>query len=394
VFLLVAAVMGTIRQQVVFSALSVSSVSVVEDSWVLRASMHEARGRLGVAVVNGKIYAIGGDSGSMGGLIDGYRYIGVGGFVGTNEEYDPATDTWTLKKPMPTQRYHFGIAVYQNKIYCIGGTIRNGSSTSNTGANEVYDPVTDTWETKAAMPTPRRFLTANVVNGKIYLISAVDSNSPNQVYDPSTDSWATKTPPPYQIMSCASIVFDDRLCFLADEDVLTPGGAIVLLYDPASDGWSVGGSSPTVGVSASAGVTSGVYAPKRVYFFDENATDVYDPASGSWAVGVSMPTARGYVGVAVVDDGLYAVGGVILPPDDGFGEMSPSAVNERYTPVGYEGPVEASPSPSPSPSQSPAVTPPDTEPEPFPTALVVAASVATVAVVGAGLMVYFKKRKR
>jgi hypothetical protein len=32
-------------------------------------------------------------------------------------------------------------------------------------------------------------------------------------------------------------------------------------------------------------------------------------------------------------------------------------------------------------------------PEPFPTALVVAASVATVAVMGVGLLVYFKKRK-
>jgi len=36
-----------------------------------------------------------------------------------------------------------------------------------------------------------------------------------------------------------------------------------------------------------------------------------------------------------------------------------------------------------------------TDPEPFPTTLVAAASaVAIVAVVGAGLLVYFKKRKR
>ena len=34
------------------------------------------------------------------------------------------------------------------------------------------------------------------------------------------------------------------------------------------------------------------------------------------------------------------------------------------------------------------------EPEPFPTVPVVAASIATVVLVGAGLLVYFKKRKR
>jgi hypothetical protein len=50
-----------------------------EDSWVSRAPMQVARSGLGVAVVNGKIYAIGG--------------AGNGGFCATNEEYDPATNT-------------------------------------------------------------------------------------------------------------------------------------------------------------------------------------------------------------------------------------------------------------------------------------------------------------
>jgi glucose dehydrogenase len=45
-----------------------------------------------------------------------------------------------------------------------------------------------------------------------------------------------------------------------------------------------------------------------------------------------------------------------------------------------------------SPSLSPAATPPNTEPEPLTTALV-AAAVVSVAVVAAGLLVYFKKRK-
>jgi len=51
--------------------------------------------------------------------------------VGTNEEYDPATNRWTYKTPKPTSGGGFGIAVYKNKIYCIGDNV-----------NEVYDPVT------------------------------------------------------------------------------------------------------------------------------------------------------------------------------------------------------------------------------------------------------------
>jgi hypothetical protein len=39
-----------------------SSADVAEDSWASKAPMHQARGSLGVAVVNGKIYAIGGST--------------------------------------------------------------------------------------------------------------------------------------------------------------------------------------------------------------------------------------------------------------------------------------------------------------------------------------------
>ena len=39
--------------------------AVSEGSWVTKATMHHARMRLGVAVANGKIFAIGGDDLSL-----------------------------------------------------------------------------------------------------------------------------------------------------------------------------------------------------------------------------------------------------------------------------------------------------------------------------------------
>jgi hypothetical protein len=88
-----------------------SSANVAENSWTSKAPMKVARSGIGVAVVNGKIYAIGGStaSGSLpgvnGGAVLGYQDLG--GHVGTNEEYDPETDTWTTKKSMPTPRIVF-----------------------------------------------------------------------------------------------------------------------------------------------------------------------------------------------------------------------------------------------------------------------------------------------
>jgi len=140
------------------------------NTWTSKASMHEARSGLGTAVLDGKIYAIGGASDH--------------GFCSTTEEYDIATNTWTVKASMATQRSAFGTAVWQNKIYCIGGYIPGGA----TGVNEVYNPATDSWETKAPMPIPSESIQANLVDGKIYVIGGIPNSTINQVYDPATDS--------------------------------------------------------------------------------------------------------------------------------------------------------------------------------------------------------------
>jgi nitrous oxidase accessory protein NosD len=66
--------------------------------------------------------------------------------------------------------------------------------------------------------------------------------------------------------------------------------------------------------------------------------------------------------------------------NDGIGDTPYAISNENYDNYPLMAPFEALPSPEPQPKDS------------FPTALIVA-SVITVAVVGVGLLVYFKKRK-
>ena len=76
-----------------------------ENTWTEKAPMHEARYDFGVAVVDGKIYAIG-----------GAPQPGKG-YSNTVEEYDPQTNTWTNKTPMPTARSEFTTAVYLSLIH-------------------------------------------------------------------------------------------------------------------------------------------------------------------------------------------------------------------------------------------------------------------------------------
>jgi N-acetylneuraminic acid mutarotase len=384
----------------------IQAASASENSWITRPPMTNAKSGLGVAVANGKIYALSGD--------------------GTNEEYDPVALMWTTKESIPTPRSSFGIAVHQNKIYVIGGNVGFDSTTELPilcSLNEVYDPLTDTWESKKPMPTNRSQLSANVVNGKIYLIggrtggqySTVDLN---EVYDPETDSWTTKAPIPYPVVLYASAVVDGKIYIIGGQDEFADHINLdtVQIYDPSTDTWSFGAPMPTVVWQAAAGATTGIWAPKKIYvlgglpdrsLFGTNINQVYNPENDSWTLGASMPTSRFNFAVGVVNDTLYALGGAP------FFNVQGNAIvaNELYIPFGYEGPPppywSPPPSPSPSPTTNPTPSPsstptpspseqptetPEPQPKPFPTTLVIA-SVIIVTIVVLGLLIYFKKRK-
>jgi N-acetylneuraminic acid mutarotase len=310
----------------------VSAATPVENSWMSKASMHVARSNLGVAIVNGKIYAIGGKSKS--------------GLVDTNEEYDPTTNTWTYKTPMPTPSNMFVTAVCQNKIYCLGA-----------GINEVHNPQTNKWEIK----TPLHILIAraNVVNDKIYVIGGYPNYTTNEVYDPATDTWVLKAPMPKAGAVAASAVLDDKIYFFGGNQ---ENGfvSITEIYDPVTDTWSLGTGAPTYFISGSAAVvTSGVTAPKRIYVFDHPYADlavmhgpfytnqVYGPHNNSWTSGADIPTSRQSFGAAVVNDIIYVIGGyyesplVILTQPDSSGSIIGGGITtyyaavEAYTPFGY-----------------------------------------------------------
>jgi N-acetylneuraminic acid mutarotase len=327
----------------------VSGTSVQENTWVEKASMHVARANLGLAVVDGIIYAIGGDEGADEGNASPGDTL-TQHVVNDTEAYDPNLNRWTPKADMPTSRALFGTAVYQKRIYCIGGyygaSIFIGPETwnwkteyYNSAKNEVFDCATNSWLTKAPMPTPCGKAAINIVNGKIYVIGGFTvenlgtTNNLNQVYDPQTDEWTIKSSAPLPIASSASAVVDNKIYVLGYK----PSNQVVVeIYNPANDSWSIGKAEMT-GHWATGAATSGVNALKRIYFFDYNRTDVYDPVADSWVSGSSPPTNRLIAKVAVVNDLFYLIGG--RTGQWGYITMLyPTTLNEQYLPFGYGSP--------------------------------------------------------
>src|SRR3972149_4016461 len=288
----------------------------------------------------------------------------------------------------------FGIAACQNKIYIIGGENETYGPQNYFSTNEVYDPSTDTWETKKPMPTSREWVEANVVNGKIYVIGGVTDNysiyTPvNEVYDPATDTWTTKQPAPIGVIKGASAVVDNKIYImggLGDNETLN--AISNQIYDTETDTWSFGESLPTGMWYTAAGATTGVMAPKRIYVMGggfmevTNVVNVYDPALDAWGSGAPLPTNRTGHAVAVVNDLLYAMGGGIgwhggEPPWDGGWTLT--NIVEQYTPFGY--------------GAIPLANATESEAEPLPTIWIVA-TVAIVATAGAASTVYYFAKLR
>src|SRR6266446_1604762 len=76
-------------------------------SWSEQDSLQTARSDIGVATLNGKLYAVGGYY-----RVDALANVDV---------YDPATNTWSSKAPLPTARCCMGVGVVNGVMYAVGG---------------------------------------------------------------------------------------------------------------------------------------------------------------------------------------------------------------------------------------------------------------------------------
>ena len=288
----------------------VRSVEVFDPAagtWAARADMPTPRALFGASAVGTTIYAVGGTT-------IGRDKLAV------VEAYDTVTDTWSRRADMPTARNALATAAVDGKVYAIGGwgydrpeggweSIDQNLTGQDFSTVEAYDPRTDTWATRAAMPTPRSHLTVSALGGKIYAIGGgariVAGRSGEyrpllEIYDTATNRWARAAdlPTPRSVPS-SSVV---------DGHVYVMGGAFH--RGPTSSSEEVLRTLRTLSV-----------------------VEIYDPASGRWTRGADLATARGWFSTSVVNDKVYVVGGHSMAPDAGTpGAKTIFPEMEVYTP--------------------------------------------------------------
>ena len=205
---------------------------------------------------------------------DGKIYV-FGGYTGTAilssvECYDPNTDSWSYRQAMPgAKAWHRATTGPDGKIYLFGG------STNSVPSKDVwaYDPNTDTWDTSIPqMPIEERDTVAvSGPDGIIYLFGGYSNYNTVQAFNPSTQVWQTKSSMPTGRWSAAGALGSDGKIYV------------------------VGGGHPGQ-------PDYGVY----------DTLEAYDPLTDSWETKSPMPTARNYHAAAFGGDGkLYAIGGEV-----------------------------------------------------------------------------------
>lgn len=258
---------------------------------------------LAAVALNGKIYTLGGDTGSS------------NPNLGVVEVFDPMANQWYSVAPMTTPRSDLAAAVLNGRIYAIGGTSAKGTSPTV----EIYDPITDQWSPGAPMTTARRRLATVVLGGMIYAIGG-DGGTSNylataEVYDPTKQSWSLLDKHMSEGLSyvVAAVVNQKIYAIGTDSNQYSR----LEIYDPTNKSWTLGPPLP----NPESIIVSGSMVNGKIHLFlftiidDKFKVAIYDPLAGAWHTSnfPSPTTARMLapaVSTDVINGKIYLFGGL------------------------------------------------------------------------------------
>ncbi len=313
--------------------------SITQDSWITLSPSTDkivsAVGNIiGAAALDDKIFLIGTKSCAV---------------------YTLSINSWAPIASPSTYTYGPVVAC-QNKIYLI------------CNSTQVYNPATDTWETKTAIPQALNGQKACVVDDKIYVMSGknpapigiVNPSDANYVYDPATDLWSSREPVPVPVAGPSVVAFNNKVYLVGGgvgTSLVENATNLVQIFTPQTNTWITGEQMPT-GVIYSAAFSTLQFAPERIYvvggslMYDggglmggdrsestaTNLTQKYDFMTGQWSFSKTAPLNTLYSASATVNEVLYLVQNdlkIVL-----------------YVPEGYQAELPAIPTATPGASDS------------------------------------------
>ncbi|MGG7056337.1 Kelch repeat-containing protein [Nitrosomonas sp. ANs5] len=297
-------------------------------TWTVAAPALMERTEVAAAALDGKIYVVGGFAKPS------WQNILEFAISSDVEVYDPATDSWSMTTSLPEGRHHAGIAELDGFLYVIGGFTRSFLSIWHATSNVYqYNPAAREWRELAPMPTARGGLGVAVYQNRLYAIGGYDGKhnvAAVEIFDSKTNTWTSVRPMPTPRDHLAVVAAGDRIYAIGGRPELDyhRNMGVVEAYDPETNQWQSRAGLPT----ARSGMAASVIG-ERIYVVGGEseagtfaANEAYHPATDQWQSMAPMPTARHGLGAAVVDGHLYTISGGPTPGG------SFSRVNEVFIP--------------------------------------------------------------
>lgn len=220
-----------------------------ESLWHERAQMPTRRAYLALAVVEGRILAIAGQTPE--------------GTTASVEIYDPEEDIWTRGRDKPTPASYVSAGAIGTDVYVPGGCDADSRPTKKV---EVYNARADSWREASPLPEPRCAYALATLGGTLYLFGGWDGEryvSTVYIYNPQIDSWSKGKP-----------MITER------------------------------------GLAAAAPLAGHLYVVGGYDGKQELATcTIYDPETGVSEACAPLAVGRGGLGLVAVGGQLYAIGG-------------------------------------------------------------------------------------
>lgn len=266
-------------------------------AWQPRNTLHVARDDFATAVVDDRIWVLGGMTGDRGNRLDSI------------EVYDPRSDRWQQRdETLPESLASFEATAVGDRIFVFGGL---DSDSRPSGAAAVLDTSSGSWRRLPALPHPRYAHTVTLHDGLVHVIGGEGVDGPEDavdVFDPASGTWSAGTPMPRARGSHDTVSVGEQLFVLGGWLGSAPTD-LVQTYDPATGRWGIGPPLPEPVSRGGAAMLDG-----RLWVSFHRFSSVLDVEQGVWSPANPLTVSRHGLGYVAVGGSIYGIGGCTETP--------------------------------------------------------------------------------
>ena len=291
----------------VFGTRQVWRYNVASDTYTRLPDLPVERAAGQLQYVGGKLHYFGGTNKARTVDVADHYVLDYGAFVAGG------SPTWGSAAPFPNPRHHMGSAVLDGRIYAVGGQHRHDGNAIPQASVHSYDPTSDTWTEHASMPRALSHIAVALQEGQIVVLGG-ESAPPSDrvadvtVYDPASNTWTPSTPLPQLRKSGVGVSLGGILYYSTGANASGPTAVTYrgvpddgVPNEPpvASFAWSASGPLALAVDGSGASDADGAVASWRWDFGDGSPADSTSGASASHTYGAAGTYA---VTLTVTDD--------------------------------------------------------------------------------------------